>query len=76
MESNFDVRLRILADVAILAADFACILYGPDSWNRDFGGVYRGAALSTHNLTHVCGFEGARRRHTVCLAPLGFRGWR
>ncbi|MCW2802521.1 MAG: hypothetical protein JWN06_738 [Propionibacteriaceae bacterium] len=23
MESNFDVRLRILADVAILAADFA-----------------------------------------------------
>jgi hypothetical protein len=25
MESNFDVRLRILADVAILAADFACM---------------------------------------------------
>ncbi|MDX6323261.1 MAG: hypothetical protein QOF52_3119 [Propionibacteriaceae bacterium] len=74
MESNFDVRLRILADVAILAADFACM--DPIRGTVISGGVYRGAALSTHNLTHVCGFEGARRRHTVCLAPLGFRGWR
>jgi hypothetical protein len=54
MESNSHVRLRILPDVAILAAEFACM--DPIRRTAISTGLYRDAALPTDTLTEACGF--------------------